>query len=251
MTSWDSLPMELRFMIFDYLAASGPGHLSTCAAVCKKWQEIIEPRMFRQLKLRSTRIEGLGTMITDRTRPLVQYIWLHVELPQYTCLICNRRESQSAWIRNNRLIRGALLKLFAVLSTWDSTAGGLTLELSVNSPSDTQHYFKNYCFGDGRHEARNWGGSDHGWNNGTRTRSPRSSAIGRLFEPIDLISRQRMLRVDAVTRLVIRRHLRRRLPGSSLRTLLDKLPRLECLLFEPWREWVPSLQSLLDRGEGD
>ncbi|UPK95600.1 hypothetical protein LCI18_006535 [Fusarium solani-melongenae] len=135
------------------------------------------------------------------------------------------------------MIKVAVLKLFAVLSTWDST-DGITLELSTNSPSDPQHWFKNYCFGDGTQGVRNWGRSDHGWSNGTRISSPSSRTLGRLFETIDLTSRLRLLRVDVVTRLVIRRHLRRRLTASSLRMLLDKLPRLECLLFEPWREWV-------------
>ncbi|KAJ3456220.1 hypothetical protein MRS44_016243 [Fusarium solani] len=56
-------------------------------------------------------------MVTDRTRPLVQHIWLHVAIPRYTCLICHRRESQSSWIRNNRMIKVAVLKLFAILMT--------------------------------------------------------------------------------------------------------------------------------------
>ncbi|KAH7234432.1 hypothetical protein B0J15DRAFT_570803 [Fusarium solani] len=249
MNSWNSLPMELRFMIFEYVAACGTGHLSTCAAVCREWQDLIERRNFRRLKLRSTCVNDLRTMVTDRTRPLVQHIWLHVAIPRYTCLICHRRESQSSWIRNNRMIKVAVLKLFAILSTWDST-DGVTLELSTNSPSDPQHWFKNYCFGDGSQGVRNWGSSDHGWSNGTRISSPNSRTLGRLFETIDLTSRLRLLRVGVVTRLVIRRHLRRRLTASSLRMLLDKLPRLECLLFEPWRQWDPLIQRLRDRGKG-
>lgn len=236
-------------MIFGYLAASGSGYLSTCAAVCREWQDLIERRNFRQLKLRSTCIEGLRTMVTDRTRPYVQHIWLHVEIPRYTCLICHRQESPSSWIRNNRMIKVAVSTLLAVLSTWDST-GGITLELSTNSPSDPQHWFKNYCFGDGTQGVRNWGRSDHGWSNGTRISSPNSPTLGRLFETIDLNSRRRLHGVNVVTRLVIRRHLRRRLTASSLRMLLDKLPRLECLLLEPWRQWDPLKQRQLDRGKG-
>ncbi|EEU37405.1 uncharacterized protein NECHADRAFT_86390 [Fusarium vanettenii 77-13-4] len=249
MNTWNSLPMELRFMIFEYLAACGPGHLSACAAVCKEWQELIERRNFCQLKLRSTCVEGLTTMVTDRTRPLVQHIWLHVAIPPYTCLICYRQESRSAWVRNNRMIKGAVLKLFAILQTWDST-DGITLELSTNSPSDPEHWFKNYCFGDGSQGARNCGHSDHGWSNGTRLSFPSARPLDRLFETIDLTSRLRLLRVDIITRLVIRRQLRRRLTPSSLRMLLDKLPRLERLIFEPWRWWDPELRQAYDGGEG-
>lgn len=235
-------------MIFEYLGACGSGYLSVCAAVCKEWQELVERRNFRQLKLRSTCVEGLRTMITDRTRPLVQKIWLHVDILSYTCLICYRPESRSAWVRNNRMIKGAIFKLFDLLHTWNSTSG-ITLELSTNSRSDPEHWFKNYCFGDGSQGVRNWGRSDHEWSNGRRLSFSSARPLDRLFESIDLTSRLRILGVEVITRLVIRRQLRRRLTPSSLRFLLDKLPRLECLIFEPWRWWNPELRQVSDGGE--
>lgn len=39
-----------------------------------------------------------------------------------------------------------MLKLFSVLGAWQST-GRLTLELNAYSPSDLEHWFKNYHFG--------------------------------------------------------------------------------------------------------
>jgi hypothetical protein len=57
----------------------------------------------------------------------------------------------------------------------------------------------------------------------------------RLCEEVKLNFKEKVLKVHAVTRFVLRRQCRRRFAPRTPGLLLDKLPRLECIVYEPWR----------------
>ncbi|KAI1351299.1 hypothetical protein F5Y01DRAFT_283347 [Xylaria sp. FL0043] len=74
----------------------------------------------------------------------------------------------------------------------------------------------------------------HGWRHGRQVKSPPETAMLRLFRPIVLMSDDLLPRVEAVTRLIIRRQLRRCFNPPSLGLLLRSLDRLEHISYEPW-----------------
>jgi len=192
-----------------------------------------------------------------RQRDLVQYICLNIELSRYTCRSCQQTESISWMSRYSSIIAHTILKLFSVLSTWQPT-GRLILELNAYSPSDSEHWFKNYHFGL-RHEdvgdlvqqqeaTTTWHDPKHGWVNGQQVEAPCASAILRLFSPLCLSLPKNLPEVHTVTGFVIRRQLRRQISLPALRLLWERLPRLESIVYEPWRVWRRSWKIMCDKG---
>lgn len=237
---WHSLPADIRLLILDEMSGQNHHGWAPCAAVCKEWQAILEPKNFSQLALQPSCLDELETLVI-RQRPLVQHICLNIDLPRYTCRTC----AQSAIMSNRRstIFRRAILRLFSILSTWQPT-GRLTLELSASSPSDSQHWFKNYCFGPGHEDARDWTQQEkairwhdpkHGWVDGQQVRTPDRRAILRLFTPLCWKFPQTLPVVHAVTSFCIRRQLRHELFPEVLKALWEKLPRLENIVYELWR----------------
>lgn len=255
-SSWDSLPVEIRFMILEEISRQKHRGWTICAAVCKEWQIFVERKNFHRLTLQASCLQELEYMVI-RQRDLVQYIYLNIELPRYTCRSCQKVESLS-WIRSHSsTIRDTVLKLFSVLSTWQPT-GRLILELNAYSPSDEEHWFKNYHFGLKHEDVGDLIQQDnatarlhdpsHGWVNGQQVEAPCVEAILRLFSPLCLNLPEDLPEVRAVTGLVIRRQLRRRIYPSTLRHIWENLPRLESIVYEPWRVWQRFWKILCDKG---
>lgn len=246
-SSWAAFPVDIRLMILEEISRQKYRGWALCAAVCKEWQVVIERKNFHRLTLQPSCLEELEYMVI-RQRDLVQYICLNVELPRYTCRCCRYIESSSFTSRHSSIIGAALLKLFSVLSTWQPT-GCLVLELNVYSLSDSEHWFKNYHFGlehgdDGdlvqqQEATTRWHDPNHGWVNGQQVEAPRALAILRLFSPVFPTIRlnlpKNLPQVHAVTGFVIRRQLRRQISSAALRFLWERLPRLESIVYEPWR----------------
>ncbi|TIC95507.1 hypothetical protein CH35J_008962 [Colletotrichum higginsianum] len=253
--AWGTLPPELRLMILEALTQL-PRGWAAHASVCKEWQAVLEKDTFRRLKLRVSCLDDMESMISPQRSRLVRHVWLNIELRPYTCRNCHLTESYSWWCANNAVIRSAVRKLFHILSRWPSADGaGLTLELSAQSPSDKEHYFKNLYFG-GHGEDEDFEPDDrlvrhsplsenlteylqhdikHGWVNGRQVFAPDASAILRIFSEIDLNFREELPRVKAVTRFAIRRQCRRQFSPRTLGYLFDRLPRLRSLVYEPWQ----------------
>ncbi|RDW75621.1 hypothetical protein BP5796_06442 [Coleophoma crateriformis] len=141
----------------------------------------------------------------------------------------------SSLITGHSIIASTILKLFSILSTWQPT-GCLILELSAYSPSDSEHWFKNYHSGlehedvgdliQQQEATTRWHDPKHGWVNGQQVEAPRAPAILRLFSPICLSLPKNLPEVHAVTGFMIRRQLR---------------------LYEPWRVWRRSWKILCDK----
>jgi hypothetical protein len=142
-SSWALLPPEIRLQILE--VALRQGGRGSYAAVCSEWKAFIEPQNFYQLELQVPCLEQLGHMIT-RTAAFVRQIRLNIELPRYSCRSCQWPESRSRKSQHSSIFRAAIQKLFTVLSAWKRT-DPLVLELNTFSPSDSEHWFKNYCIG--------------------------------------------------------------------------------------------------------
>ncbi|EFQ93346.1 hypothetical protein PTT_09316 [Pyrenophora teres f. teres 0-1] len=237
---WLSLPADIRLLVLDEVSGQKHGGWAQCAAVCKEWLAIFEPKNFSHLALQPSCLDELETLVV-RQRRLVQHICLNIDLARYACPSCKRGATMSS--RRSTMFRRAILKLFSILSTWEPT-GQLTLELSASSPSDSQHWFKNYCFGPGHEDTRDWTQQEkairwhdpkHGWVNGRQVKMPDLPAISRLFSPLCLNVPQNLPAVHAVTGFCIRRQLRHQLFPEVLKALWEKLPRLESIVHELWR----------------
>ena len=236
---WALLPADIRLLILEKISRQKHRGWALCAAVCKEWQVIIERKNFYQLALQVSCLDELEFLVI-RQRPLVQYICLNIELPKYTCRACQRNTMPTT---HGSIFRKAILRLFAILSTWQPI-GHLILELNAYSPSDSEHWFKNYCFGPGHEDTRDWTQQDrairwhdpkHGWVDGRQVEAPGASAILRLFSPLCLSLPRDLPEVHAVTGFVIRRQLRHELFPEVLKALWEKLPRLESIVYELWR----------------
>ncbi|KAK1772839.1 hypothetical protein QBC33DRAFT_31227 [Phialemonium atrogriseum] len=253
---WPSLPMEIRLMILELLPQEHRA-LASYASVCNEWAEFIEKKNFGRLKLGASSLNNLEHMVS-RQRSLVRHIWLNIELRPYTCRSCQWMESESWMSSNNTIISRAISKLFTILSTWNPAGDGLALELSAQSPSDTEHYFKNFYFGtddedkdilfDPKNHLQEFiHDPKHGWVDGQQVAAPCHVSLRRLYEEVRLTSREELPVLHVVTKLVLRRQFRRRLNIRALRLLLDKLPRLECIVYEPWQVWGRMQQRYYDK----
>lgn len=236
---WPSLPADIHLLILDEISGQKYRGWAQYAAVCREWQAVLEPKNFSQLIVKPSCLEELETLVI-RQRPLVQHICLNIDLPRYTCRSCKQSATMSS--RTFTIFRRAITRLFSILSTWQPT-GRLTLELNASSPSDSQHWFKNYCFGPGHEDTSDWTQEEkaikwhdpkHGWVDGQQVRTPDPSAILRLFSPLCLKVPQTLPVIHAVTCFCIRRQLRHEMHPEVLEGLWEKLPRLESIVYERW-----------------
>lgn len=139
---------------------------------------------------------------------------------------------------------------FSVLSSWEPTEN-LLLDISIHSPSDSRHRVKEiYLASDAFSEPDDKLGaiSPHdphphqGWVDG-QLRS--HLYVDILFEYIEMAESsfwKELPKVEAVTSLLLRRQTRHRWAASALYELIDHLPRLQEIYYEPWRKWGGSDQ---------
>lgn len=259
-TCWVFLPEDIRRLILEEITRQRHRGWASLAAVSKEWQAFIEKRNFRQLKLQAACLDQFQYM-ASRQRSLVRHIQLDIELQKYACPYCESYDPSSLTVSNNAIIRDAIWKLFSVLSTWKPT-NNLSLDLSAHSPSDSEHWFKNFqfvppakaddeaatCRQDNGKHCQKWHDPKHGWVNGRQVKAPPDLAILRLFGTISLEFQNQLPQVSAVTSLIIRRQLRHSLHHETLQLLLAKLCRLEHVVYEPWQIWDSWERNSRDQG---
>ena len=272
MTSWHCFPAEIRLTVLQFLLQDGCS-LADFATVSREWQTIIERYNFSRIKLTSSRVADFGSMVR-RNRTLVRYIWLCLELQEYNCTECEPQDPELWGLSNaeNTLITTAFQDLFSTLSVWEPD-GSLLLDISVYSPSDSDHWFKYLTFepdvasdtcGRDQHAEQSMlvQASDchHGWIAGSRNSIPPSVAIDRVFEeimgegPFDDEEQegqwwQQLPLVPAVTGVLLRQQNRRRWKPAALAHMFARLPRLQEIHYEPWREWLDIQQQWTDQCE--
>lgn len=271
--SWHLFPLEVKHQILQELTADG-GKLANFATVSREWQEKIEQHTFARIRLTPSRLAKFDAM-TSRNRSLVRYLWLCLELDKYCCIDC----AQPTWMFNtendeSEVIMTALQKLFSVLSTWGSDSN-LSLDISVYSPSDSDHWFPHLTFepdipwSTGGHDqvveqaGRARAADDqHDFNNVTVEDHRPRTAIDRVFSEIMNLDNvfllpftndeqedewwQRLPLVPAVTSVLLRQQNRRRWKPRALAQMLSRLPMLRELYYEPWREWGNEKQESRD-----
>lgn len=270
-TSWSFLPADIRILILEALLQDGCS-LARFAIVSLEWQMIIEPHNFARIKLTSSRLAEFGPMIY-RNRALVQYIWLCLELQKYDCTECAPHSGWKSADTTNPdavLVTKALQSVLSTLSTWEPN-GELSLDISVHSPSDSEHWFKYLTFEPDlpsdqcglslyteNSTLAKFDDHQHGWLSGSQSSPPPESAFNKIFDDIiDIRGRLRWFwpqevvgrlpLVPVVTGLLLRQQTRRRWWPNELRLILQCFPRLQDLYYEPWREWDDTTQKMMDR----
>ncbi|RYP45291.1 hypothetical protein DL768_008331 [Monosporascus sp. mg162] len=270
MISWHCIPAEIRLTVLEFLLQDGCS-LAGFATVSREWQTIIERHNFSRIKLTSSRLANFDSMI-HRNRSLVRYIWLCLELQEYNCPECDPQDPESEGLSNadNTLITTAFLNLFSSLSTWEQD-GNLLLDISVYSPSDSEHWFKYLTFepdaasdvcGQNQQTEQSMlvEASDHrhGWIAGSGYSVPPSVAIDKVFDeimgegPFDDEEQegqwwQQLPLVPAVTGVLLRQQNRRRWKPAALAHMFARLPGLQEIHYEPWREWFDIQQQWTDQ----
>ena len=228
------------------------------AAVCRDWQTIVERTTFSRLTITPQKLPDLENILrTNRRRQNVRYIWLCIELPDYTCSDCMDTESDECQDQNREIINNTMRGLFMGLSTWEKPGrGGLQLDISVHSPSDTEHHFKYIRFSPDRIPAHQDDDKSamvisdppHDWEDNAPTSLPPHWSIKRLFShnELDPDLLKRLPTIPAVTNLTFRRQTRRRWDPEHLGQLIQLFPHLKELCYEPWREWTHRSQTYTD-----
>ena len=248
-SSWTQLPAEIRLKIIDELirAVEQDGSsLGPYATVSSEWQAAIEAVNFRTLNISPDMLNTRGFVIMANrawTLGLVRHVNLSLAIAEYTCLDCQLKQRRE--IRYDRpqpllfIDRQAALKVFRLLKGWKGPTG-VTLDITVQSPSDACHYFPHMGVGKPRrtlpaaiHDPR------HGWENGQRVMLPPKRAVFRMFEAVcPWQFNPATTRTKAVTRLVIRRQTTRRWGVGDLDCLIRDCGGLKEFHYESWRAWT-------------
>jgi hypothetical protein len=243
---WSYLPQEIRRNILNMIVDQRNPRWSALASVSKEWQSVIGTRNMAKLNLRPSCLEDFERAVV-RQRDLVRHIYLNIELAEYKCTVCKKKEVLTIRSKNNVLLSWAVKTILIILSTWNTT-GPLTLELNAASASDSKHWFKNFRFNDehdtpyGRDSVvpvetmhNEWHDPKHGWENGVQVKPPPFNGMQRLFGLVDLeYSSPAVPKVNAITCLMIRRQFRHCFMPRQLDLILSKLDRLTDIIYEPW-----------------
>ncbi|KAH7127246.1 hypothetical protein B0J11DRAFT_432859 [Dendryphion nanum] len=247
---WNSLAAELRDMILQTLIYEG--NIARYASVCREWQATIEKSNFHSLKLTVRDIPVFGKLTIEH-RGLVKYIWYSIELLNYDCTECDLHETESVMEVNQTTVKDGIRAMFCTLSKRPFD-GDMTLDISIHSPSDSQHHFKyiefepaNTLFSHGRPKSALHHDSGHS----SSTPHPSIAAIDRIFPDIELVEGESNFWtsvpwVPCITHILLRRQTRRRWDPVNLSRITARLPNLRDMCFEPWREWGQMMQRHTD-----
>lgn len=279
--TWQVLPSELRAMILEMLLQPESGSIkstmSRYSAVSNEFRAFVEARLFHRLILHQSCIGSFGAIIRGHRRHLVKHIWLRVQLPLYGCRACEWYESSDESSKNNIVFTDALCRMLQVLSSWSRdghfglAGAGPVLELSMHSPSDSEHFFPDYrldphvypraldedctyqeykrqlsCT---RAQPRA-SQTRHDFLEGPASASAPDTAMLRVFGNSILldfgilgpVETKKLPVAEAVKGLLVRRQHLRGLHPETLCMVLQSLPGVESIAFEHWRQIHPRLE---------
>ncbi|KAF5588862.1 Oxoglutarate iron-dependent oxygenase [Fusarium pseudocircinatum] len=233
MESWSQLPPEIRRSILDSLYQQYR-HKHIYAAVCSEWRTFMEERTFRTLRITQRRLLGLEDL-SPRPRAAIQHLWLNIELLGPHCPECGGYPTPITFNARFPQAEYYLYRLFKILSSWDCTERGLTLEFNAYCFQEQSHWLKNWfigCPGESRRIPTLTVDPRHCWRK--LTESSIAWAIDCCFHPICLAHDMKLPLADAVTKFVIRRYCRNRFRPSDIARLVNACPRLLHLHLETW-----------------
>ncbi|KAK8064216.1 hypothetical protein PG996_008868 [Apiospora saccharicola] len=271
--TWGRFPPQIRSIILDRLMKdTNKGPLGLYATVSQEWQRVIEKHNFSRIRVNAERLASFGSCVSLRTQRYVKYIWFCWELEEYKCIACAPEEEgldempvDSPSQDDNFCLMSALETLFGVLRWWVPT-GELVLDISVHSPSDSQHWFQHLSFEpdaimDREKVEKLEFGDDEGPAGKCQRRrdlatSPESiisTVFGKILDKRTFESDAAEARwwrdlpsVPAVTSVLLRQQTRRRWNLRSLGRMFSRFPRLQEIHYEPWREWDRYEQQATD-----
>ncbi|KAL7913358.1 hypothetical protein GGI35DRAFT_475244 [Trichoderma velutinum] len=212
-SSWMYLPPELRLMIMEEVAHQKFPGWASCAAVNREWQDVIEKENYKKLNLEVPCLDELNFMVPHHKRHLVKHIWFEIELPRDPSACCAK---------------------------WNPPPSKTSKILNVLSPSDSEHWLKPLYFSDDRTEGNDGlrhNDPRHGWVDGKQISHAPEEAVRRVFRPIKLdtsFEREPLPWVSCATSFVIRRQLRKCISLAGLSAMLEALPFLKHMSYEPW-----------------
>ncbi|KAI1733463.1 hypothetical protein F4680DRAFT_463806 [Xylaria scruposa] len=251
---WQTLPMEIKHIIFEVLLHQPHKRhqLSAYATVSKQWQIFFEKHIFHRLILHQSKITEFGRLFQRQRRDLLRHLWLRIELPKYNRNTSVKFETESEEDRNNQIVTEAVCQLLQILSSWGKQDTDLTLELSVHSPSDSKHHLPKYypsgdiyphlskedCTYQDFHahmprKKRRRRAQDNGRDGKERQRERifyRSLEID--FETTNIPEHSQLLSAQVVKKLLIRRQYAFTLDQDSLFGIIESLPGLESISLE-------------------
>lgn len=208
-------------MILEELGslAHGKHSLAGLASVSRQWQTFFEPQIWQTLNFQSPTLDRtlMKRYITDTRKPLVKKISFHLWLREYSCDDCDQPEDARTATSNDASFIRQLTALFSALSSWKT--GGLTLELNASSPSDSQHQRHGTC------EAHN--------RPTYSLRGARERLIGNLLH-VGSTNKSYFPRVPVIQEFSIRKTFYRSLSAISMRDILQSLPEVKRIHYEPW-----------------
>ncbi|KAI0191568.1 hypothetical protein F4808DRAFT_474055 [Astrocystis sublimbata] len=227
---WARLPPEIQYMILDEICNLHDYKIARCAAVSRQWQAIIERHNFSRIMLTPKRLRQLHYMVR-RNRHHIRYLWFSCKLQRYDCAGCKSEhmthEGSIISVEDNNTVMTSLRDLFIALSKFEPM-GDLVLDISVHSPSDSEHWFKALTFG-----------PDFG----------RLGHRQRLTEQQDQWLCQHYLplfQIPAITSVFLRQQNRRRWSPNTIAFIFTYCHNVQEIFYEPWREWERGQQRWTD-----
>lgn len=234
---WHSIPVEIQMHVLEALVLHEDS--ARYASICRAWQTIIERRNFAHLKVTQSRLAGFSD-IGYRHRHLVKHIWFSIEPTDYLCAHCG-----GVWIYNwhqasTKAIRKAIQDLVVQLSKWEPN-GSLLLDISVKAPSGLRHSSSTIQYGPGfiSEPKKPKIIQCTYWLHGMIVQFMAAYYLRENTndsEPEPEPSKE-MPKARAVTSLLLRRQTRGRWKLEALEGLLDLLPEVHEINYEPWRDW--------------
>lgn len=225
--------------------------------MCREWNSFFEPANFEKLILHQDDVEAFRDFVLGRHRALlVGWVWVRIELPLCDCTRCCQPESVEEDKANKFIFTNAIWRLFEILSGFNKTHPGITLELSAHSPSMVVHYAqdaRNMLNDTAWHSNRALGprrmiDSPHNWINGQRRPMKDGAALRMVGPPRGLrfelraptAKRMRsLLKVKVVKALVIRLQCYRHFSvPKALDHIIRNLTQLRDLTYECWKSFT-------------
>jgi hypothetical protein len=146
----ENLPLELVCSIIDFTSFVDPEATQSVkprqaylALVCQQWRDIIEPRTFGEIELKSTELETFaniyGGQLGTQRRAYLHQLVLVLDLPERVGRAPrtdSRTRRASRKQRNNEAFTQALRDLFTTLDSWSyDPVCDRTIELALRRPN--------------------------------------------------------------------------------------------------------------------
>lgn len=271
MASWARFPTEIRLQILEALLQEGC-KVAKFATVSREWQSIIEKHNFARIKVTESRLDGFFSN-TCRTRHLVNYIWLCLELEASPPCVSSLYFPADPFISKydvRRVLR-PIQALLTGLEDWEPT-GELVLDISVHSPMDSEHVLKYLTFEPDiiPENSRSPGSASLSPQlDELMACMPRSlwrGAILRTLGTINIVGHEhkvehptgernlrrlpeKMPTVPAVTGVLLRQQSRRQWHPSTLQRIFQCFPNLQEVSYEPWERINAKRQRIANEGK--